>query len=226
MRAWFFRMIMFASHCAMTSASRATAATKAIPDTLDREMVAAWSGKEVHNGSLHASEQEYVANHSGREDNGMANVFAGLEIESVIKCVLNVTVSSSHGWNTKLYDCPTFPSLLCNCLSTHLYFHLVEWPKGLLARARKTSLSPCLSRVVVIGHRGLLFGNLPVLFNKICSSCRRIDESWSESSSISMSASCDVSGLIFAGLNEGSLRKLNGSKSLKFDFEVVGFFDL
>lgn len=38
--------------------------------------------------------------------------------------------------------------------STHVYFHFVECPNGLLALARKTSLSPCLSRVVVIGHRG------------------------------------------------------------------------
>lgn len=75
---------------------------------------------------------------------------------------------------------------------THLYFHLVEWPKGLLARARKTSLSPCLSRFVVIGHRGFWFGSRPVLLRRTCSSLRRIADSWSAMSSISISSSSDL----------------------------------
>lgn len=39
---------------------------------------------------------------------------------------------------------------------THPCFHLVEWPKGLLALAMNTSSSLCRSRLFVIGHFGLL----------------------------------------------------------------------
>lgn len=173
-------MIVFASHlhCEVTSETKRQR-QQSHPRHANGETCCCCcclSEKEVHKGLLHTSEQECVANHSRREDNSMANVSAGLEIESVINCALNDTLSCCCDKTQRFYDCPTFV-VLDNRLETHLYFHFVECPKGLFALARKTSLSPCLSRVVVIGQRGFLLGDLPVLFNNICSSCKRIDVS-------------------------------------------------